>query len=51
MKHILDFDEVKQTVNTPVVNAILANKENIKTPTVHGFMHERNLFLSIIKMS
>jgi hypothetical protein len=48
--YLLILSEVKQTVNTPIVIAIIVNKATIKTRLFFGFMRKQKqtLFLSKI---
>jgi hypothetical protein len=47
MKNILGLGDVKYTVNTPTVIAILVNRANNKTPIALDDMHEQQLLLSM----
>ena len=51
MKNILGFVEVKTTVNTPIVIAMLVNKANIKAALVLPFIDHQNLFLIVVEVN
>jgi len=49
--NILDLDEVKQTVNTPTVIAMIVKRAKAKQRILLNFMHERNHLLSMLHVN